>query len=231
MSVVTYVERLELFLRPKPWPFAAERRAEIDAHFNAARSRIPSLYNGRVLLMHEYELTAGLFRGAYLETDFASFLAWRDWDYPDRSMNNCFAPAGLRGSDGAFVLGVMGENTANAGRIYFPAGTPDPNDVFGDRVDLGMSVARELREETGLFTDGFEVDPGWYVVPHGSRFAMMKVMQARQTAAELRERILASIAAQAAPELADVFIVRGPQDLNGRMSEYVEPFLRHLWRA
>ena len=88
--------------------------------------------------------------GAYLETDFASFIAWRDWGFPDKTMRNCFPMAALRSSDGAFLLGVMGAHTATAGQVYFPAGTPDPNDVVGERVDLEAGVMRELPEETGL---------------------------------------------------------------------------------
>ena len=56
-------------------------------------------------------------------------IAWRDWGFPDRAVRNCFSAGAIRASDGAFVLGVMGAQTANAGKIYFPAGTPDPSDV------------------------------------------------------------------------------------------------------
>src|SRR6266576_268539 len=87
------------------------------------------------------------------EVDFASFIAWRDWGFPDKSVRNCFPMAALRSSDGAFLLGVMGSHTATAGQIYFPAGTPDPNDINGNTVDLERGVIRELIEETGLGID------------------------------------------------------------------------------
>ena len=87
--------------------------------------------------------------GAYSEADFASFVAWRDWGFPDTSVRNCFPMAALRSSDGAFLLGVMGAHTANAGHIYFAAGTPDPNDIVGDTVDLEGGVMRELDGRNG----------------------------------------------------------------------------------
>ena len=93
---VLAVERLDLRFAPRPWPFADDRRPEIDAHFAALRRDKPALWNGRVLLMHDHALTDGCLTGAYLETDFASFIAWRDWGFPDRSMRNCFGLAALR---------------------------------------------------------------------------------------------------------------------------------------
>ena len=131
-SVVWPITHLALRFTPKPWRFADERRAEIDAHFTALRRDKPAVWNGRVLLLAEYELSGSTFSGAYLETDFASFISWRDWQWPDTTVNNCFGLAALRAADGAFLVGVMGAHTANAGRIYFPGGTPDPNDVVGE---------------------------------------------------------------------------------------------------
>ena len=77
-------------------------------------------------MLHEYAFAGAVFRGAYLETDYVSLLAWRHWDPPDSDVKNCFAMGALRGGDGAFLRGVMGATTANAGRIYFPARAPRP---------------------------------------------------------------------------------------------------------
>src|SRR4030088_2577384 len=140
--------RLDLRFEPAPWPFARERRVDIDAHFTRLRLEKPEIWNGRVLLMRRGEIQDGVLAGAYLETDFASFIAWRDWGFPDTTVRNCFAMAALRSSDGAFLLGIMGSHTATAGQIYFAAGTPDPNDIAGDSVDLERGVMRELTEET-----------------------------------------------------------------------------------
>ena len=59
----------------------------------------------------------------------------------------------VRASDGAFLLGVMDAHTANAGKIYFPAGIADRSDVVGETVDLAGNVMREVAEETGLTAD------------------------------------------------------------------------------
>ena len=46
------VDRLELAYKPKPWAFASERRAEIDAYFAKRQRENPALWNGRVLLLY-----------------------------------------------------------------------------------------------------------------------------------------------------------------------------------
>ena len=69
--------------------------------------------------------------------------------------------AALRGSDGAFLLGEMSPHTASAGAIYFPAGTPDRQDLSGAVVDLEASARRELFEETGWRAEEAEIAAGW----------------------------------------------------------------------
>jgi 8-oxo-dGTP pyrophosphatase MutT (NUDIX family) len=119
----------------------------------------------------------------------------------------------------------MGAHTATAGQIYFPAGTPDPNDIDGDTVDLERGVMRELIEETGLGLADAAPEAGWTAMPYGQRIALMKIVQARESAAVLRERVRAFLASQMQPELADTHIVRSPDDLRPTMPAYVAAFL------
>jgi hypothetical protein len=224
------VARLDLAFAPQEWPFERERATEIAAHFAQLRADKPSVWNGRVLLLHKHAFEDDTLRGAYLETAFASFIAWRDWGCPDVGVRNCFALAALQGSDGGYLMGVMGAHTANAGQIYFPGGTPDPNDIVDGHVDLERSVRRELGEETGLHMDELDIAADWRAVLAGPRIAMLKIMRAREPAEMLREKILANIASQAEPELSDIRIVRGPQDAHPRMPEFVRAFLASAWR-
>jgi hypothetical protein len=92
----------------------------------------------------------------------------------------------LRASDGAFLMGVMSASTANAGRIYFAAGTPDRNDLRGDTVDLLGNVLREIAEETGLAAADLAIAPGWHAVVDGPRVAVMKPVAVPFQAAEAR---------------------------------------------
>src|SRR5260370_18198185 len=91
--VIHRVTTLDLRLQPSPWPFADERRADIDAHFALQQAEKPDLWNGRILLARHPVFTAGSCTACYFEADFADFLAWRDWGFPASSVLNGF---GLR---------------------------------------------------------------------------------------------------------------------------------------
>jgi hypothetical protein len=144
------IRRLELSFAPRPWPFAEARRAEIAHYFDQLKQAKPALWNGRILLLRDHAIEGDMFRGDYFETDYASFVAWRDWGFPDATVRHCFALGALRAADGSFLLGVMNSHTLNAGKVYFPAGVPDPSDIVDGMVDLDGSIRREMAEETGL---------------------------------------------------------------------------------
>ena len=93
--LIFHVDRLDLSFVPKPWAFAIERRSEIDAFFAALRRGNPAIWNGRVLLMYHQVVADGVFRGQYLETDYASFAAWCHWDRPPAKVHDCFGAAAI----------------------------------------------------------------------------------------------------------------------------------------
>jgi 8-oxo-dGTP pyrophosphatase MutT (NUDIX family) len=222
---VFHIDGLELAFVPRPWAFANERRADIDAFFETMRKEKPALWNGRVLLMYHQVLEAGVLRGEYLETDYASFAAWHHWGRPSAGVRDCFGASAIVAPDGAVLLGVMGAETFNAGLIYFPCGTPDPDDIVDGKVDLDLSVRRELKEETGLDIAEFEHEPGWTMVVDGPLIAQIKVLRSSEPSTVLRERVLAHLASEPHPELADIRIVRGPADIDRTMPRFVAAFL------
>ena len=219
------VTRLDLRLKPTPWPFADARRARIDAHFARKQQEKPKLWNGRVLLGRNPVFTEDRFSADYFETDFASLLAWRDWGCPDKSVFNGFGMGALRCADGAFVLGEMADHTANAGSIYFPAGTPDRDDISGLSVDIASSVAREVEEETGLTAADYRTAEHWDCVVTGSSIAMMRKLDVDLPGEILRVKIEANLAIQSSPELSAIHLVRGVGDLKPAMPAFVTTFL------
>jgi 8-oxo-dGTP pyrophosphatase MutT (NUDIX family) len=219
------VERLELSFSPKPWEFALTRRAEIDGYFANLQRQNPSIWNGRVLLLHHQVVRDGVFRGDYLETDYASFTAWRHWGWPAAGVRDCFAAAAVIANDDAVLLGIMGPHTFNAGDVYFPAGTPDPGDIVAGKVDLDFSMRRELKEETGLDAAEFDVEPGWICVVDGALIVQVKLLRSAQSADDLRARMLTHLWREQKPELFDIRIVRSPHDFSPAMPRFVTAFL------
>jgi 8-oxo-dGTP pyrophosphatase MutT (NUDIX family) len=222
---ISHIDRLDLSFAPKPWDFAVERRDEIDAFFAALRRDKPSIWNGRVLMLHHHAMKDGVLHGEYLETDYASFAAWRQWGRPAAKVHDCFSAAAILAADGAFLLGVMGPHTFNGGKIYFPCGTPDPKDIVGDKVDLELSVRRELREETGLSVAEFASEPGWTMITDGPLMAQIKVLRSGEDSVALRKRVLLHLASEQQPELADIRIIRKHKDLDPAMPHFVTAFL------
>jgi 8-oxo-dGTP pyrophosphatase MutT (NUDIX family) len=219
------VTTLDLTVLPWSWPFAETRRAEISAHFAAKQAEKPQLWNGRILLGRDPVFTGNSFRASYFEADFASFLAWRDWGFPDRDVFNGFGMGALRCADGAFVLGEMGRHTANAGRIYFPSGTPDLDDISDGAVDIAGSVAREVEEETGLTSADYQADAHWDCVVSGAAIAMMRILNVDTSGEALRKRIEANLGRQHQPELAAIHLVRGTSDLTAAMPRFVTAYI------
>lgn len=219
------VATLDLHVRPWTWPFAEARRAEISAHFAAKQREKPQIWNGRVLLGRNPVFAGDSFSADYFETDFASFLAWRDWGFPDASVFNGFGMGALRCADGAFVLGEMGAHTSNAGRIYFPSGTPDLDDISGGAVDISGSVVREVAEETGLTAADYSADAKWHCVVSGAAIAMIRILKVDIPGEALRARIEANLASQHQPELSAIHLVRAASDLTAAMPRFVTAFI------
>jgi hypothetical protein len=221
----------EVTFQPWSWPFAADRRDEIDRHFAHLRRERPRIWNGRVLLLNRYAVRDRALHGACFETDYANLCAWRDWNFPDPRVANVYGAAALRSGDGAYLVGEMASYTAAAGQFYFPCGTLEPADLdSGGVLDFPGNLRRELKEETGLDVGELEAGPGWSMVIDRCYIGLMKRLTASQNAERLRSRIMDHIAGDAWPEFTDIRIVRGPADLDPRMSRSVIAFLEREWR-
>jgi hypothetical protein len=219
------IAALDLKVGPYAWPFAQARRDEIDAHFARKRREKPEIWNGRVLLGRNAVRSGDHLTADFFETDFASFLAWRDWGSPDAGVFNGFGMGALQSTDGAFLLGEMGGHTANAGRIYFPAGTPDPDDIREGAVDIAGSVVRELAEETGLGESDYKMDTHWTCVFTSASIAMIRILRVATSGEALRARVEAYLARETMPELCAVHLVRSTAELVPAMPRFVSAFL------
>lgn len=223
-GTIVRLARVEARVEPYDWHFARENGERIERHWAQISSGKPAMFNGRVMLQHRAAIREGVFEAGYFETDYAAFMAWRDAGHPGPVIRNGFAMAALRANDGAFLCGRMGEHTANAGKVYFAAGTPDREDVRADgTLDLAGSVTRELGEETGLRLDELDVGEAWTAVIEEGRIAFMREVGIDLPAVDARALMLERMRHLEEEELSDIVIVR---DLAETQSLDMPPFMR-----
>ena len=229
---VMRVDRLDFTIEPYEWRFAQDHAEKINALWINEVARKPRLFNGQVLLCHRAQLSeqAGerVLQGAFFATDYKSFLAHRQIAERDDPVTNCFGMAALRGADGAYLLGEMAAHTANSGQIYFPAGTPDLDDVIAGQVDLEGSIARELQEETGLSLDRVTIEPGFVILRHASQIACMQVLTLSKPAHQIAEQINQWLAADQRNELCRMHVVQARSEIRPEvMPAFICAFLEH----
>lgn len=223
-STIIRLSRIDARIEPYDWVFVRENAALIAAHWAEISADKPAMFNGRVMLQHHAGLRDDVFEASYFETDYAAFLTWRDLGHPGPIVRNGFAMAALRANDGAFLCGKMGDHTANAGKVYFAAGTPDRDDARPDgTLDLAGSVTRELGEETGLRVEELTVGEGWTALIEQGRIAFMREVRIDLPADEARALMLERMKHLAEEELSDVVIVR---DLTDSEKHDMPPFMR-----
>jgi len=222
------VTTLDLSFAPWTWPFAVKNGAAIAENFAAQQAKKPTLFNGRVLLMRDPQVVGERLTATYFESDFATYLTWRDFGFPGEGIFSGFGMGALRDADGVYVMGEMSQHTANGGRVYFPSGTPDPSDLVGDRVDIAGSIVREVEEETGLTPADYTARPGFVCVIAKPAVAIVQVLELKTSAAATRQAILANIAAEPLPEFSDVHLIRDTADITTAMPRYVVAFIREM---
>jgi len=208
------VSTCDLQLIPEQWDFAARNAGAIDAHWLKRQQDNPGFFNGTIHIARTAWIATGRLTATMLATDFKSFLYWREQGYPPASTRDAFGSTILRGCDGAVLLGRQTPGNINDGQAYLPGGFIDARDVAANgTVDIAASIARELQEETRLDLATLEIRPGFLVVQCGALLSIAQEFVSVQPAAELRATILAQIADDPEPELADLVIIRNMGDL------------------
>ncbi|HVI28292.1 NUDIX hydrolase [Hansschlegelia sp.] len=206
-------------------------RAEAQRYWANRLAENPRLFDGRVLLAETVDLSSGRLEARFREAPYSTFLWLRAGGAPGRELGNVFSAAAVVTSDGAVLLGRMAPHTATAGQMYFPAGTPDLEDVVGDTVDLEGSLARELMEETGLGAPLVRPTEKRFVVAHGFLYACIRRFDTDLDAEALARTVEANLAAEAEPELDRAVLVRSAEELTAMSPVYVHAAIAHLLKA
>lgn len=222
------ISDVDIRLTPGQWLVPDDLRARAPQHWAVQVARNPHLWDGRILgvLAQEQQggvrIEDGVLRADAREDAYSVFLTWRDEGLQQIAMHNLFGSALILSSDGALILGIMGEDTANAGKIYPPGGSLEPRDVRNGKVDVLGCIALELAEETGLPIDEAE-QGGLLAIFDGPRISVGQILRFAQTSDALVARIRADLEVQEHRELADVIAVRSGGEV-AALGDCVPPY-------
>ena len=221
------IKSLDLRLRSGKWAFASAEKERIAAHWRKLAQDNPKIWNGDVLICTDVELKEGELHGNFLKTDYASFVAWRDWNWPDKTVRNLFGSAAVLSADRAVLYGRMAGHTLNAGKVYPPGGSLEMRDVLADgRVDVMGSITRELEEETGLKAS----DAEWgelLAIFDDHRLSVAQVFRYAESAAALAAKVRRYLDTAHEDELSDIEIITSASVLDSTMP-YAAVLARYL---
>lgn len=212
-SGVAVVEALDFKLDPDlRWDYAVGNAAAIDAHWARRLEANPGFFNGPVMMMVHGSASDGVFCATFLRSDFKSYLYWRDEGFPEAHVRDAFGSGLVWSADGALMFARQSAGHINTGLTYMPGGFIDARDVDGDGgIDIIGSVERELAEELGPSAVALVREPGFQVTVNGN--FQVSIGVAYRSALEsvaLRSEILAFLAQDTDPELADIVFLTQP---------------------
>jgi len=224
------VAECRLWVGGRPWAYAVERRHEIMAEFESQQAANSGYFNGPIQVLIDHQIERETFTGEFASSDFASFIYWRAHGHVDDTVRDCFGCAIVRSREGHVLLGVQAGGNLNAGRAYCPSGFIDQADVRRDgTIDIDGSIVREIAEETGLDLGALTRTPGYILVAAESSIAIGVEYWSKLPAEQLRAEVLANIARQPDPELADALLVRSPGEVDRPTTAHTGPLLRALF--
>lgn len=203
--------------------YVTRYRREIDENWQREIAANPALYDGEIYLAAHAELRDGILSASYQRTGFRSLLYWRKDTRADKPFH-IFGSGVIVSSDNQLLLGQMASHNAVAGRIYFPAGSNDDQDIVDGRVDFSGNARREVLEETGIdLSDAIRIGDYQLVMSERS-LALFRCHYFDRTAAQLAMQARQFIAAQEKPELSGVLMIGQGEALDERSPAYIHAF-------
>ncbi len=167
-----FVDELCLRRSHSTWPFADRHRAEIAAHWARASAKNPHIFNGTILPLLDCGISGSRFHGHYAESDFASYLYWRETGFCDPPTCDGFGSVLVQSPEGRYLFAMAADHTLNGGLWVPPGGMIDQRDVADDgSIDAWQYGLRELAEETGLLVGDVEMETGHQVAKDGALVA------------------------------------------------------------
>lgn len=223
-NVILPVDVVDVRLVDEPHPFERDNAEAIAANWALEKAARPALFDGTVVLLSELTYADNLLAGRCHAVGFSTFMLWRKLK-PLTSAEHAFAHAMLISSDNALVAIRMGSHTANAGKVYFAAGSFEPEDFRDGLVDLDYNMLREVREETGLDLATATREQRCHALSVESGTVIVRCFRAAETADELASRIRAFVATDPDPEIEGPVVIRSMHDLPDGLMPHMRPLV------
>lgn len=220
-GIVVPVTQIDVQLEDGQHPFETENEAAIKTNWQSEHAANPALFNGTMVLLSKLGLDGGVLTGACHRVNYATMLYWRK-NKGDPRIEHSFAHPALVSSDNALVAIRMGPHTANAGRVYFAAGSFEPSDFVGGKVDLHGNMAREVLEETGLDISEARRDPIHHIASIDQSTVIFRRYYLDEDAETIARRIEAFVAVEPDPEIEGPVIIRGANERPPGMLDHMK---------
>ena len=217
------VSAIEVRLDSGQHPFEAANAHAIESNWQREVSANPALFDGTIVLLAELAYVDGRLSGRCHAVRYATLLYWRR-NRP-QGAEHAFAHAGLVSSDGALVAIRMASHTANAGRIYFAAGSFEPFDFRDGLVDVEANMAREVREETGLDISATPHDASYHLHSRDSATVIFRRCYLDETADQIAARIAAFVASEEQSEIDGAVVIRKGDELPDGVMPYMKAII------
>jgi len=216
------LDSTQLTVTEAPLAFAERHADAIAAHWRQRVAAQPRLWNGPQFLFTDVRLEDGILHGTAHRTDFAAFLFFRDHRRDGYAVHITGASLPVT-TDGAIVAARQADHTANAGQVYFPAGSLDPGDVAGDRIDITRNIRRELAEETGMEPPLADFDDVLMAATTDHVWHVARRCRLSVSFAECEARLRAHQADTGDDEVAHLVAIRSPDE-----ADRLVPYARAL---
>lgn len=209
--------------------YVRTHRDAIDANWRLEIAANPDLFDGEIYLAPQADLDNGVLCATYQRTSFRSLLYWRKDANPDKPFH-IFGSGVIVSADNRLLLGQMAAHNAVGGRIYFPAGSNDDQDIVCGEVDFAGNARREVLEETGIDLSMAVRTGGYMLVMSARNLALFRCYYFDQAGFALQAQAENFIAAQAKPELSRILMTGQDDQLDERSPDYIRSFTRWFFK-
>ncbi|PZU84782.1 MAG: DNA mismatch repair protein MutT [Shinella sp.] len=194
-------------------PFHLAEKEAAEENWEREIAANPALFNGDLVFQNRLTFRDGVLEGEAFVVPYSTFMWWRrqpQGQGKGRGGYHAFCFPVIVSSDNALIAVKMGAHTANAGQVYFAAGSLDRSDIVDGRCDLIGNMRREVREETGLDLEEATPEEGFFGSYRNRRLTILQRYRFDRPAEELLDRIAAHMLVDEEKEIAGAVAIRSP---------------------